>query len=117
MTDILKIHKKNQENIKEINKEYQDNNLVFSTKNGTLIDPTNFNRSLKRALKNSGLEDVTPHTLRHSFATRCLEGGSSLKALQEFLGHSSIVLTGNVYSHALPEYKRNEIKKIEKFMI
>ena len=90
---------------------------IGRNKNGTLIEPTNFNRSLKRALNNSGLEDVTPHTLRHSFATRCLEGGSSLKALQEFLGHSSIVLTGNVYSHALPEYKRNEIKKIEKFMI
>lgn len=117
LTDILKLHKREQDCIKQLKgSDYEDNELVFPTKNGTLIDPTNFNRSLKRALKESGLKGVTPHTLRHSFATRCLEGGASLKALQQFLGHSSILLTGNVYSHALPDYKRSEIQKLSKFI-
>lgn len=115
LVTMLKQHKKNQEIVKKNSEDYVDNHLVFPTKKGTLIDPTNYNRSLARVLKNSGLEGVTPHTLRHSFATRCLEGGASLKALQQFLGHSSILLTGNVYSHALPDYKRQEIQKLLQF--
>lgn len=58
-------------------------------------------------------EHITPHALRHTFATRALESGIPPKVVQDILGHSSITMTLDLYTHVLPQTKRDELKKME----
>ncbi|KAB3534503.1 site-specific integrase [Alkaliphilus pronyensis] len=92
---------------------YEYNNLVFATELGRPIDPENFTRTFKSLLKKAGLnENINIHALRHTFATRGLENGIEIKVMQEILGHSSISVTGDIYSHVLPDKKRESIEKL-----
>lgn len=72
---------------------------VFVNKNGTKISRQGFFKILKKLVKESGIEkDVSPHTLRHSFATYLLNNGADLRVIQELLGHENLVTT-EIYSH------------------
>ena len=57
-------------------------------------------------------ESITPHTLRHTFATRAFEYGMMPKTVQEILGHSNLSITMDLYTHVTNDTKIKEMKKI-----
>ena len=84
---------------------WSDPQLVFASTIGTPLDPSNLvGRSFKPLLKRAGLPDIRFHDLRHTCATLLLsEGEVPVKVVQEILGHSSVSITMDIYSHVLPD--------------
>jgi integrase/recombinase XerD len=76
----------------------EDDN-VFISRLGRKLSRVEFWRQLKNIAKNTGIvKNITPHTLRHSFATHLLTGGADIRFVQEMLGHASITTT-QIYTH------------------
>jgi integrase len=82
---------------------WKENDLIFPSTIGTPMEPRNLIRHFKKTLKDSGLPDIRFHDLRHTSATLQLQQGTNPKIVQERLGHSSISLTLDTYSHVLPD--------------
>ena len=84
---------------------WQDQGLVFPNETGSLFNPSNLrNRSFKRIKARSGVrEDLRFHDLRHTCATVLLSEGVNVKVVSEMLGHASVTITLNTYSHVLPD--------------
>lgn len=96
-------------------------NMVLTYEEGGAIWDTGIRVDMKKIanqIKKDGIEfePITPHALRHTFATRGLEQGIPLKVMQVILGHSSLAMTADLYSHVLPDTKAEEMKKIENIL-
>lgn len=77
-------------------------NLVFTRADGSPIDPGQVSAELKRALQKAGLPRIRVHDLRHTAASLLLANGTHPKVVQDLLGHSTISLTLDTYSHVSP---------------
>lgn len=77
------------------------------------LEPRTMQYRMEQYTKECGLEDVHFHTLRHSFATRCVEAGFDIKSLSEILGHSSPRITLERYVHSSMELKRENMEKLD----
>lgn len=86
---------------------------LFLNNHGKPITRNGFNFLLNNLLKEKGIEKtVTPHTLRHSFATHMLDNGADLRTIQELLGHSDIVTT-RIYTHVSKKQIQDNYNKYE----
>lgn len=79
--------------------------LVFAQEDGSPVHPDRFLDAFHRITKAAELRRTRPHDLRHGWATRALEAGVPAKVVQEILGHSSAMITLDIYSHVVPTMK------------
>lgn len=86
-----------------------EESMLFISRRGRRLTRVMIFYIVKRLAELAGIQrDISPHTLRHSFATHLLEGGANLRAIQQMLGHESIATT-EIYIHIDSSRLRNEI--------
>ena len=94
-------------NLQKIKKGYDD--FIFINRLGTSLSRIMIFNIIKDCCDKAGIKkNISPHTLRHSFATHLLEGGANLRAIQMMLGHEKITTT-EIYTHVDKSFIRKEI--------
>lgn len=86
---------------------------IFLNSNNKLIPNSNYDSYLKKICNKAGIEKISMHTLRHTFATRCIESGMKPKTVQKILGHANISMTMDLYVHVTEDEKEKEMQKFE----
>lgn len=86
---------------------------VLSGECKTIIEPRTMQNRFKAYLQEGKIEEANFHSLRHTFATRCIEAGFDVKTLSEILGHSSVKITLDKYVHSSMQLKRNNMEKLK----
>lgn len=104
---ILKDQKIKNSYIKVIPIEWKDQ--VFLTQKGMPVKNSTYDTCLYKICRKASIRQFGMHILRHTFATRCIEGGMKPKTLQKILGHSNIGITMNLYVTTTEEEKQKEI--------
>ena len=92
--------------------EYHHNDYIFKWDYGKPYAPDFITRKFNRMLVNNELPVIRFHDLRHSCASLLLSKGFTLKDIQEWLGHSDIEVTANIYTHLDQERKKNIMSSI-----
>jgi site-specific recombinase XerC len=85
---------------------YQDHGLIFCQPNGAYYSPDKEGSRVKKLMRAVGLEGVSLHCLRHSFASELLSKGTPIPVVSERLGHANPNITLSIYSHAIPADSR-----------
>lgn len=119
-----------------VNKSLTERNKLKSTKNGeartiplfnktlAILDKTAsgrvcvysravYQRKIESVCKTLNIGGISTHSLRHTFATRCAEQGVTAKTVQQWLGHKTLEMTLNVYTHVNKDFEAKEIAKID----
>jgi integrase len=90
---------------------YDDGGLVFCKENGTPYKPESVSQQFERLVGRLGLPPITLHQLRHTSASIGLAAGESLKEVSDRLGHSTITITADIYTHVLPATARESARR------
>lgn len=102
-------------------KNKKPNDMVFTNK-GKLVTTSQVNSQINRLIAKYEIVDediegkVTCHSLRHTYATRCIESGMDAKVLQYLLGHTDIRVTLNTYTDAFDEYRQIHLDVLDDYL-
>lgn len=107
---ILKDQKSKNNEIKIMPIEWKE--YVFLCRKGTPIKNSTYDSGMYKICKKASINPFSMHVLRHTFATRCIEGGMKPKTLQKILGHSNIGITMNLYVTTTEDEKQKEIELV-----
>ena len=99
-----------------IGNEYNVDGYVFCTEYGTAIEPRTLHSFYKKLCTIADVPQITFHAMRHTFATRALEGGIDIKTASDILGHKSVSFTMDTYMHSLLDNKRNALESVAAFV-
>lgn len=113
----LRTHRQHQlEDRLALGPAWEDQDLVFTSEIGGPMDPGNCAAIFKRALRRLELPDIRFHDLRHTCASLLLSAGTHPKVVSEMLGHSTIVLTLDTYSHVIPVMHSEAAETMERIL-
>ena len=115
--NMLRHHRETKEaDAAHLGYEITDDTLVCSHFERRCLDPSAFSHAVPRIAKKAGLGHITLHELRHTHATILLKAGTHPKVVQDRLGHSTISVTMDRYSHAIPSMQREAVAKFSEQM-
>ncbi len=90
--------------------------LLFKPNNSKYTRRCNVNSELHRILeKNFNIKDISTHSLRHSYGTRCIESGMAPVVVQKLMGHTDVGITLNTYTSVFDKFKQQEIDKVNQY--
>lgn len=95
-------------------KKQSKGKYVVSAENN-FVSPRTYEYRYHKILDEYNIPSVNYHTLRHTFATRCIEVGVDVKTLSEILGHANVSITLNTYVHSSMDLKRQQLEKLAVF--
>lgn len=98
--------------LKQIRGKSKKTDFVLTGSSEHYVEPRNYQYHFKEILKRSKVKKYKFHTLRHTFATNCIEAGMDIKSLSEILGHADVSITLNIYVHSSDKAKRKYLEKI-----
>jgi len=112
VANILKQHRLQQLEAKlKVGRAWEDRDLVFTDLHGGYFNPRYLGKLFDKVLAEADLPHMRFHDLRHSAATLLLSMGVHVKVVQEILGHSTISMTADIYSHVLPSMQEDAMGK------
>ena len=95
---------------------WHDTGFVFTKPDGRPTDPDTLSHDFQKIVRATGLPHLTLHGLRHAHATFLLQKGTHAKIVSERLGHSSISVTMDTYSHVLPDMQEAAARAIDEVL-
>ena len=110
------IYKQQLENKLLLGQGYHDLDLVFAQKNGNPIQPSEMARNFRKLIESTDLPYIRFHDLRHTHATLLLQQGVHPKIVSERLGHSTIGITMDTYTHVLPNMQKEAAQQFEQLI-
>ncbi|MDK2888324.1 MAG: hypothetical protein PWP72_1202 [Thermoanaerobacter sp.] len=114
---VMKEHRKKQAEAKLFfGQQYEDHGLVFCQPNGKPMHPDTPSSWFPEFLQRIGLPRLNFHCLRHTHASLLLQAGVDIKVISERLGHSSIRITYDLYSHLMPGMQKEAVDRLEKLL-
>jgi integrase-like protein len=113
----LRLHRTDQAKVRLwLGPDYRDNGLVFARPTGEPIRPNSLSPAFAKLVQRAGLPQVRYHDLRHSHASQLLKIGTNPKIVSERLGHATVGLTLDTYSHVLSGVQEHAVEQFDAAM-